>query len=302
MDSPVPYNLTHGRDWMLPIVVSAPHAGVEVPPGFSMPTGPRKNAIEAMSDTNVNRVAISAGQTLGFPVLSSRYLRAFIDLNRELGELDPELIEGVDPRQAKIHPGSRLAAGLGLIPRLADPKTPIYAKKLDMQEVRSRIAQVYIPYHDTLQSLIDECLDRFGVCFLIDLHSMPPLTPAVARRSLALSPDQPSKRLRLFPDSPTNFVMGDRFGATLSKSQSRAARIFWQERGYTVSQNHPYSGGFITETYGQHIPALQVEICRRLVPGTYLTDASLAIEESFGEFAETMAQTLFRGSSREAAE
>ena len=70
--------------------------------------------MSALNDPLIHELALPAAAMLGFPVLSSRYARAYIDLNRDVEELDPLLIEGVG---SKIIPGSCVAAGLGLIPR-----------------------------------------------------------------------------------------------------------------------------------------------------------------------------------------
>ena len=287
-----PFRLARPADWRVPIVVSAPHAGTCVPPGFVLPAGAAGQRVVAMSDTAIDALARPAAQTHGFPVLSSLYLRAFIDLNRSEEELDPELIEGAASKPELWRPGSRLAAGLGLVPRLADPTTPIYDRKLTLAEVQARVRQVYAPYHAALRGLIQEATTRFGTCLLIDLHSMPPLAPAVARRCLALTPGQPTKRQHKFPTSRAPLVLGDGFGASLSPALSHAAVAFWQGQGVPVSRNRPYAGGHIAQTYGRWVPTLQMEFCRTLVPGTHKTPATHQISTLMVEFIALMVDQI----------
>ena len=159
------FSLFEPSRWRAPLVVSAPHAGVQAPAGFRLPKGPAGDLIAGLSDTRIDRLARPAAQALGFPLLASVYLRAFVDLNRGEDELDPLLIDGLPLAQRGVVPGSRVASGLGVIPRLADAHTPIYKDKLSLAAVRSRLRRYYRPYHDALSGLIKTCLAHFG-CLL----------------------------------------------------------------------------------------------------------------------------------------
>ena len=287
-----PYNLNTPQNWKVPLVVSAPHAGTEIPRGFILSDGTEGKEILAMSDTAIDRAAKPAATKLGFPFLASRYIRAFIDLNRDPNELDPELIDGLSTCQSRIQPGSKIASGLGLVPRLANSGTPIYSRRLSLKAVQSRIERYYRPYHDKLEQLVSSCLNQFGTCMLIDLHSMPPINPALARRYLGLTPGQPTRAQQKFPSSPVNVILGNNFGASLPDTLTEKAREFWQAQGLTVSVNHPYAGGHITTHYGKKVSTLQVEICRSLYPGLDLSPTSKRIERLFYDFATNILDTL----------
>ena len=287
-----PFRLSEPTSWQVPLVVSAPHAGVEMPEGFSLPSGAAGQRIIGMSDMRIDEVARPAAQAWGFPILSSRYLRAFIDLNRSVTELDPELIDGLAPQYLRVAKGSRVAAGLGLIPRLADPVTPIYPGRLSVRAIQSRVERAYKPYHDCLQGLIEQCLDRFGTCILLDLHSMPPLQSAVARRSLSLTPGQPSKAQQQFPQSLVNLVLGDQFGETLPIDAANSTLAYWQDLGFTIAHNRPYAGGFITESYGRQVPTLQLEVCRSLYPGTHRPASAGLLERAFQAFIPKLLEVI----------
>ena len=53
--------------------------------------------------------------------------------------------------------------------------------KLSFAEAAERINVYYRPYHKALAALVNETVERFGFCVLIDCHSMPsvgaPLDP-----------------------------------------------------------------------------------------------------------------------------
>ena len=62
-------------------------------------------------------------------------------------------------------------------------------------------------------------------------------------------------------------VPGDRDGTSCSPALSRHVGDHFAERGYTVSFNDPYKGGFITAHHGRPadgIHAIQIELRRDL--------------------------------------
>jgi len=84
-----------------------------------------------------------------------------------------------------------------------------------------------------------------------------------------------SSQFRARPD----FVLGDRHGASCSGLLTDIVESCLVRRGYDVSRNRPYAGGFITEHYGRPrdgVHAIQIEINRAL----YLDERTL--EESRG--------------------
>ncbi|HVV29235.1 MAG TPA: N-formylglutamate amidohydrolase, partial [Rhizomicrobium sp.] len=140
-------------------------------------------------------------------------------------------------------PSPRVAAGLGVIPRIVRDGAEIYRGKLEPGEAGSRLEQLYRPYHQALAVLVAETRARFGVAVLVDCHSMPS----------ALS----------VPD----IVLGDRYGASAAAALTqRAERAFLRE-GFSVARNMPYAGGYSTAAYGRAAlgcHALQIEINRAL--------------------------------------
>jgi N-formylglutamate deformylase len=111
---------------------------------------------------------------------------------------------------------------------------------------------------------------------------------------------------RLRPD----IVIGDRYGTSCTGALTDFLAAQLGKRGYSVTRNKPYAGGFITEHYGQPqrgLHAVQVEFNRRL----YMDERSLAKTPGFerlaADFAAVIAQlgaAIVDGllSKREAAE
>ena len=83
--------------------------------------------------------------------------------------MDSGLIEGV----RRVSQNPRVASGLGVVPRVVAGGRPIYRGKISLAEAHHRIAGYWRPYHDALQTLIDESHRTFGQAILMDCHSMP---------------------------------------------------------------------------------------------------------------------------------
>lgn len=248
------YRLTRPRATTTSVVFASPHSGRDYAEAFLRRA--RLDAVEIRSseDAFVDDLFGSATE-FGAPFLAAHAPRAFLDLNRGPDELDPAVIEGV--RRHAHNP--RIASGLGVVPRVVSNGRAIYDGKLTLAEARARIDTIWRPYHDTLQTLLDESHRDFGEAILIDCHSMP---------HEALESVGP-------PGAPRpNVVLGDRFGAAAAASVVDRIEAAFAAAGFRVSRNMPFAGAYICQTYGrpsrrQH--TVQVEIDRSL----YMDEATL---------------------------
>jgi N-formylglutamate amidohydrolase len=191
---------------------------------------------------------------LGAPLISARFPRAYLDLNREPYELDPELVEEPLPAHANSQ-SIRVAGGLGTVARIVADGEEIYHGRLPLSAVLDRIDALYFPYHTELARLISETHARFGYAILVDCHSMPSAATAAGGGQR--------------PD----IVIGDRFGSSSDPRLSRMFRDAFAKRGFDVLMNRPYAGGYITEHQGnpaRGVHALQIEINR----GLYLDESN----------------------------
>lgn len=245
------------------VVFASPHSGRDYPRSFMRQTVLNGIEIRSSEDAFVDMLFDQA-PAHGAPLLTAHAPRAYIDLNRGPDELDSALIAGV--RRNAHNP--RIASGLGVIPRVVANGRQIYRGKLGVTEAHERIARYWRPYHDQLQTLLDQSMNMFDEAILIDCHSMPHEALANVGAPGAARPD---------------VVLGDRFGATAASSVVERVEAAFAAAGLRVARNMPFAGAFITQHYGrpsrrQH--AIQVEIDRRL----YMDERRLEPNADFSAF------------------
>ena len=232
----------------VPLVFSSPHSGRYYPAGFIASSRLAIDRLRRSEDAYVEELFAGVTQ-LGAPLLAACYPRAYLDLNREPFELDPDLFEDALPAFANTR-SLRVQGGLGTIARVVGEAEEIYRRRLTVAEALARIEQLYWPYHAQLALLLERTRRRFGLAVLIDCHSMPSGEPACAGAG-----------------QRAHFVLGDRFGSACAPELTRFVELSLKALGYEVSLNRPYAGGYITEHYGapaQGVHALQLEINRAL--------------------------------------
>ncbi len=236
-----------------PLVFNSPHSGSRYPASLLARTHLNARAVRQSEDTDVDRLfeAAIAGTA---PLLHAHFPRAWLDVNREPFELDPKMFDGTLPSFANTR-SARVAAGLGTIPRVVADGKAIYTDPLPVTEALDRIETVYVPYHRALRRLLDRTHEAFGMAILIDCHSMPSTVRTGGLRK-------------------ADFVLGDRHGSSCADALTDLIEAALVRRGYDVSRNRPYAGGFITEHYGRPkhgTHAIQIEINRSL----YLNERTL---------------------------
>jgi N-formylglutamate amidohydrolase len=256
---------------VIPAVVGVPHAGRRYPRSFIDQARLPAQALRRSEDAFVDLLAQDV-PSLGTPMLVAQFPRAFLDVNREPYELDPRMFEGRLPPFVNAR-SMRVAGGLGTIPRIVGDGQDIYASRLPAAEASQRIETFYKPYHNALHGLISRTRSQFGVCVMVDLHSMP---STGLDREGGMRPD---------------IILGDRFGTSALTGVVNAAEEALRGAGFSVSRNRPYAGGYITEHYGQprsRINALQIEINR----GLYMNEARIEALPGFGEVRAALARSL----------
>ncbi|MEZ5901042.1 MAG: N-formylglutamate amidohydrolase [Hyphomicrobiaceae bacterium] len=254
-------------------VFSSPHSGRRYPADFLAASRLDAMSLRKSEDCFVDQL-FSGMPALGAPLIAALFPRAYLDLNREPYELDPELVSDPLPSHANTQ-SVRVAGGLGTVARIVADGEEIYENRLPLTTVMARIERLYFPFHAALASLIEETQAQFGFAVLIDCHSMPS-TAAVAGGGAR-------------PD----IVIGDRYGASCDPNFARAVRDSFLRAGYDVQMNRPYAGGYITEHHGKPtrgIHALQIEINR----GLYLDERRLVASKGFSGLRADL-ETIFQG-------
>lgn len=252
-------------------VFSSPHSGRRYPPDFVARARLSPLALRASEDAYVEELFADAPRH-GAPLIVAHAPRAYIDLNRAPDELDPALIEGVDARGLN----ARVAAGLGVIPRVVAEGKAIQHGKLSRAEAEDRLLRWHAPFHAELDALVARAAARHGAALLFDCHSMP-------SDALRAAPRQRGKR----PD----IVLGDRFGAAAAPWVIGLAQEALECCGFTVARNAPFAGGWITQKHGRpqrNIHAVQIEIDR----GLYLDEARVEKRRDFEALRAALAPAI----------
>ena len=249
-----PFDVLRPAQQTSPFVFCSPHSGRIYPNRFLAQSRLDALSLRKSEDAYVDQL-FDGVVGLGAPLITARFPRAYLDVNREPYEFDPELIDGRLPDFANTQ-SVRVAGGLGTVARIVADGEEIYRERPTLSEVLVRVEELYRPFHSALADLINETRLNFGYAILVDCHSMPSAT----------LPNSSGPR----PD----FVLGDRFGAACDTRLTRTIKDFLVGLGYDVQLNRPYAGGFITEHYGRPkhgVHALQIEVNR----GLYLNEADV---------------------------
>lgn len=266
-----PYLVSAPETQIAPFVLCSPHSGRVYPTTFVELSRLSPLSLRKSEDCFVDELfAPVAGA--GIPLIAARFPRAFLDVNREPFELDPELFLEPLPDYANTQ-SVRVAGGLGTIARIVADGEEIYRHKLPLASGLARVEQLYMPFHAALADLIETTRRRFGYAVLIDCHSMP---------SASMAPAGGPR-----PD----IVLGDRFGASADCKITRFLKDALTGLGYEVHMNRPYAGGYITEHYGRparDVHAVQIEINR----GLYLDELSLRLTPGFAELQRDLASLV----------
>ena len=159
------------RGQRVPFIFASPHSGRFYPLSFAQSSRLDAISLRRSEDAFVDELFDSVTE-LGAPLICARFPRAFVDANRAPGELDPAMFDA--PLNAVGPRSPRVAAGLGVIPRVVRDGLEIYGTRLPAGEAVFRLEHFYRPYHAALAALVEQARAEFGVAMVIDCHSMPP--------------------------------------------------------------------------------------------------------------------------------
>ena len=101
-----------------PLVFASPHSGEPYPDDMGAVAGLARASLKSAEDALVGAL-VREGPAHGAPLIEGRIGRAYLDLNRDPGELDPDLIVDADGPV-----GAKTRAGYGVIPRLSGDVRP----------------------------------------------------------------------------------------------------------------------------------------------------------------------------------
>lgn len=269
-DNAPPYVILRPEQQTSCVFYASPHSGRHYPSDFIQQSCLDPITLRRSEDAFVDELYEKCIH-LGSPLIKATFPRAYVDLNREPFELDPDMFNGVLPDYANID-SPRALSGLGTIAGMVTKGAPIYNNLLSFNDIRQRIDLCYFPYHAALNTLIEETRLNFGACLLIDCHSMP-------SHQKSASKDQALRH--------TDIVLGDRFGTSCAEWITDYAQSILTHQGFAVRRNRPYAGGFTTSHYsqtGHKIHTLQIEINRAL----YMDEDSITRRATFHEVKQRL--------------
>ena len=231
----------------LPLLVSMPHVGTQVPPAIAARLTPAALSL-ADTDWHLPRLYNFLG-AMGANLLVAINSRYVIDLNR-------------DPAGVPLYPG---ADNTELCPLSTALREPIYlpGQAPDAGEIDDRIATYWRPYHGKLADTLAEIKARHGYALLFDAHSIKSVLP------------------RFFAGRLPDINLGTADQASADPSIGRALlEVARGYPGYSSVLDGRFKGGYITRHHGnpaERVHAVQLELAWR----TYMDEGgSFAFDEA----------------------
>jgi formiminoglutamase len=233
----------------LPILISIPHGGTQIPPELEgkLALGRR----EIFEDSDPFTQQIYEPKETAMYVVKATVARAFVDPSRSVSDLPPDNPDGV----IKSH----TCFGKIIYKPGMQPTQP---------EIELLLEKYYHPFHNEIQTIVNDRENNLELC--LDCHSMEETGPAIA-------PDTGKKRPVI--------CLGNRFGAAspdamIQKLKSCLMMAFELDKT-DIAVNKPFAGGFITRNYGNNpLPWIQVEMNRKLyLKKTHFNPETLEISD-----------------------
>lgn len=236
----MPLPLFSLRSGSIPLIVSIPHAGTDVPDGLR---ARMTDAALRLPDTDwfVPRL-YDVPELTAATLISANVSRYVIDLNRP-------------PTDENLYPGQNTTR---LCPETNFDGTPVYrdGKPLSRDEIQARIGEFWQPYHAELRQQLARTRAQFGFATLLDLHSIASRVPNLFEGVL--------------PDLNFGTNHGQSVGPSFQAMIDQAAA---SQREYSAIVNGRFVGGYITRHYGnpdQQVHTLQLELSQ----ATYMDESS----------------------------
>ncbi len=225
-----------------PLIISIPHAGSYYPKEFlkykSIDIKKLKIMEDFKTDTFIDKINLNLAD-----IFIAECSRTVVDLNRSRQSLDGSMFNS----KIKTTPHEEvllIKSGLGVIPSKCYSEK-IFKSKLPNFYISKMLEKYYDPFHKKLSKRINYLKSKFGVVYLIDIHSTPTLL----------------NNNKNFPD----VIIGDNFGKSSEENFKNDLIHHFKNLDLRLSINNPYSGGYITRRYGKkdkNVNVIQLEISK----------------------------------------
>ena len=262
---------------LTPLLVEVPRSGREYPCDFRVAASFEVlHAYVSMYVEEIYGLAPEGGARLFW----ANFPNSFVDANRPIDDIDPELLDGEWP--TPLNPTDKsIRLGTGLIHKWGRADTPLYDRKLSVDEVSRRVENYYVPYHEKLAALIDENVTRSGASWHFSCHCMATVGPHYTH-------DKGEKR--------KDICLSDLNGQTSSPEFMQISKEAFEAEGFSVSLNDPFVGNVCI---GRHSDvehkknSIQIEMTK----GLYMNEASFEKLECFDDVRTRFGAVMARISS-----
>jgi N-formylglutamate deformylase len=218
----------------IPLLVSIPHAGTDIPDEVA---GRLTPCALARADTDWHLPELYAFvRDIGASLLAARWSRYVIDLNRP-------------PEDTNLYPGLDTT---GLCPVDTFARERLYGEGMepDVAEVQRRLQRYWQPYHAQLVAELARLRAEHGCVVLWEAHSIASVVP------------------RLFEGRLPDLSFGTNGGKSCSlQLEGAMIGVAQAQDRFSFVFNGRFKGGYITRHYGdpEHgVHAIQLEMCRHL--------------------------------------
>ena len=253
----------------MPIVVSIPHAGTDIPDDIAARMAPCAQVL-ADTDWHLSELYRFVGD-MGVSTIAARWSRYLIDLNRP-------------PDDANLYPDLDTTS---LCPLDTFGREQLYrdGQAPSKGEVAARLARYWQPYHRQLRAELDRLLALHGTVVLWEAHSIASTVPRFFDGRL--------------PDLNFGTADGASCAASLAAAVIAPARA---SRRFGIATDGRFKGGYITRHYGQPaagVHAIQLEMCQCLymnerAPFAYRPDLAAQIQPLLRQMVKAAAGWVTR--------
>lgn len=252
---------TRGHGEKSPLIVTCPHAGILIPERVLSTLAVSPAEVLSRGDRFTDWLTVNA-PNYGARQIISKIAPTILNVGRAPTSMDANDIRGgIGSLVTKLDKYTEGGIGQGVVAL----KTLYGGKALykpgqepDEAEIQQRLDDYYHPFHATVDAHVEDVSDKHGYALVFDIHS----APSVGTHA-DVDHDQPRPDLIFSNNSDLNSASVDQ--VLLGELMDLA-----REHGLSSNMNHPYRGGFVTQTYGANGPkgeknfieAFQVEFNR----------------------------------------
>ena len=229
------FSITRAKHTPLPIIISVPHSGLQIPDSIKQTMDPQVAHNPSDTDFFVDQV-YSFAPNLGITMIKANYSRYVADLNR-------------NPDNKPLYPGRAVTS---VVPQKTFAGQNIYLtdSSFDIQE---RVAEFHQPYYHAVEQEIQELKKTYKNVLVWDGHSIERVVP------------------KIHPDPLVDLMLGSRDQSSADPSLIDLTQKLLSESKYSFAHDAIFKGGNITHHFshpskGRH--TLQLEMSKDIYMDT----------------------------------